>query len=97
VSPEMAMNTDILQRSVAHPFIHKVNLSFGNFSQWILKGNINKDLLKEVRHSYPERCTTFFAKSNTCSTKRIKRLRMIVKILMKITGKMINTYWSNIT
>ena len=44
---------DILERSVAHPFIQEVNPTFGSLSQWILSGNIAKVLLKEVKHSYP--------------------------------------------
>jgi len=45
---------DIFKRSVAHPFIQEVNLIFGSLSQWIISSNIPKDLLKEVKNSYPE-------------------------------------------
>jgi len=42
---------DILERSVAHPFIQEVHPTFGSL---IISGNITKELLKEVKHSYPE-------------------------------------------
>jgi len=32
MSPEMTMNADILERSVAHPFIQKVNMSSSSLS-----------------------------------------------------------------
>jgi len=48
---------------VAHPFIQEVNLTFGSLSPWILSGNISKDLLREVKHSYPEDVLNFFDKA----------------------------------
>jgi len=45
---------DILERSVAHPFIQEINPTFGSLSQWIRSGNIIKNFLKEMKHSYPE-------------------------------------------